>query len=945
MPKRRATNDNDDITAKKNRNELPEPLAHLFHMFQQLNLFCAFCHAHLETSMTLEHIQKSIPSLTLDDLVGINVIMPEFVKLNMLSDQLIEVEFGKKLFPKTNNTSFHSTTKVKSNAVQKLIEQQNKLFTQSLTQFMRHCQNEHVDVKHHLKLQIDRNRPVFDYFDDLDDALFEQIDTPKSIQAIVQSLPLCHFYDNQLKDTTTFPKREAMYDPQDSLCLSDQIRSALDIQQLYQHQSQAIQHIMNGKDLIVSTSTASGKSLIYQIPVIEQLLSDVATRAIYLFPTKALAQDQKRAFLNIIQHIPQLKPNMIATFDGDTPSDQRFDIRKHARVILTNPDMLHHAILPNNTLWRDFLFHLRYVVIDELHVYHGLFGTHVAWIMRRLRRLCSQLGNHHIQFISCSATIHEPDKHMKSLLGVDEVAVVDQDGAPHGQKEFIVWNPPLQIPSDPNSGRKSAIVEGAHLFEYLIENNIRTIAFCKIRKSCELLMKQVRDSLIQKQRKDLVDKIASYRGGYTADQRRTIEQQMFNGQLVGIIATNALELGIDIGSLDAVLMVGVPWSISALWQQSGRSGRRNADSLSIVICDNNPLDQYYANHPKDLLTKRPDTLGLDLENDMILANHLQCAAEESPIDSVQDQTYFGPLLPDLCHSLLTSIGNQLYRPDPKYRPYPSQYVSIRNMTNEEDAFVVVDVTGSQRSILEQVQIDRVGFELYEGAIFIHQGKTFLVEECNLDKKYARVHLVRVDWTTRQRDHTDVDILSTLSSKPIAQDKRVFFGKVKVVTVVFGYHRLDKRGRIMDTFETYMDPIVLEANGVWADVPRSVLSKLKELEIDPMAAIHSASHCLISLLPKLNLAVAARDLRTECKSPYAARARPFRIAIYETHSNGTVAQQAYNFFDRLIEKGMEQIDQCSCEKGCPSCIHSTFCSEQNQVSSKKGAWIVLDSLRT
>ncbi|KAI8375158.1 P-loop containing nucleoside triphosphate hydrolase protein [Blakeslea trispora] len=859
MPKRQANNEQ-TTTTKKNKSkgsELPEPLLHIFQMFQQLNLFCAFCHAHLETSMTLDHIQKSIPNLTLDDLVGINVIMPDFVKLNMLSDQLVEIEFGKKLFPKTNHNGFRSMAKVKSNTVQKLIEQQNNAFIQSISQFVHQCENEHLDLKQHFALQVDKSRPVFDYFDAIEDedALFQQMDAaiaPKSIQDIIQTLPSCHFYDSQLKDAAcqlTFPKKEAMYTHENAL--SNQVRLALDqyhIQRLYQHQSEAIQHILDGSHVIVSTSTASGKSLIYQIPVIEQLLSNPNARAIYLFPTKALAQDQKRAFLSIIQHIPQLKPNWITTFDGDTPSDRRFDIRRHARVIFTNPDMLHHAILPNASLWREFLFHLKYVVVDELHVYHGLFGTHVAWIMRRLRRLCSQLGNHQIQFISCSATIDEPDKHMKSLLGVDEVALVNQDGAPHGQKEFIVWNPPLQTPSDPSLGRKSALTEGAQLFEYLIENNIRTIAFCKIRKSCELLMKQVRENLIQKQRRDLVEKIASYRGGYTPEQRRAIEQQMFCGELVGIIATNALELGIDIGSLDAVLMIGIPWSISSLWQQSGRSGRRNADSLSIVVCDNNPLDQHYANHPEDLLTKRPDTLSLDLENDMILANHLQCAAEEAPIDLVQDQVFFGPLLPDLCHSFLSSIGHQLYRPDPKYRPYPSQYIAIRNMTNEEDAFVVVDTTGSRREILEQVQIDRVGFELYEGAIFIHQGRTFLVEECNMDKKYARVHLVRVDWTTRQRDYTDIDIISTLSSKCLTENDRAFFGKVKeivnsdktlVTTVVFGYHRLDKRGRIMDTHEIYMDPIVSEANGVWADVPRSVLGQLKDMDINPMAAIHSA----------------------------------------------------------------------------------------------------------
>ncbi|CAO0799244.1 unnamed protein product [Mucor circinelloides] len=561
--------------------------------------------------------------------------------------------------------------------------------------------------------------------------------------------------------------------------------------------------------------------------------------------------------------------------------------------------------------------------------------------MRRLRRLCHLAGNNHVQFISCSATIASPDKHMKAVFGIDNVKLIDVDGAPHGKKEFIVWNPSLHMPLDEQSERRGAIAEGANILEYLLENNIRTIAFCKVRKSCELLMKELRENLQRKQRKDIMNKVMSYRGGYTAESRRKIESQMFNGELLGIIATNALELGVDIGSLDAVLMVGVPWSISALWQQSGRSGRRNADSLSLVVCDGNPLDQHYARHPEELFVKLPDTLSVNFENSIVIESHVQCAAEEEPIHAIEDQQYFGENLPSVCEEHLTPIGNQLYRPDPKFRPYPSQYVNIRNIN--EDSFAVVDVTDGRNVVLEEIEVHRVGFEIYEGAIFIHQGRTYLVEECNIDKKYSKVRLARVDWTTVQRNYTNVDALSTNTTKHILDTRNtVSFGKVTVSTVVFGYYRIDKRKRIIDAHDVYMDPIIVESTGVWADAPGPALEQLDFLNIDSMAAIHAASHCLISLLPRFAYS-AISDLRTECKNPSAARQRPARIALYEAQPSGVV-RQAFKFFDSLVNTCINQIQACTCDTGCPSCVHLAFCSEQNQVCSKEGALIVLKTLR-
>ncbi|KAI9476016.1 MAG: P-loop containing nucleoside triphosphate hydrolase protein [Benjaminiella poitrasii] len=720
----------EDATTIKKKRKSNDIIKDIEKKFEAINIFSAFCDAHLTTAVTFQGLQKAVADLTIEDLAAINVIIPNFVKFNPVSKESIEIEFENL----KNEFSFNkSLPTIKPDAVKKFIKQQNDLFKKSLTQFKKHCKEKNiVNINDHLLYELEKHIPM-PYLEEEEDLFgLNEEDTNTnnniSIPQLIEGFKSKPFYHQQLDNlavTKTLPSKAAILGESNDLLSQRMITILKDrgLNQLYIHQTEALKGLLHeGQHVIVSTSTASCREFTDR----------------------------------------QVEYSHISTFDGDTPSDQRSYIRNCANIIFTNPDMLHHAILPNSKLWNRFLSKLKYVVVDELHVYNGLFGTHVAFIMRRLRRLCEMAGNNQIQFISCSATISNPDK------------LVDVDGAPHGKKEFIIWNPPLINPTDKNSERRGAIAEGADLLEYLLENNIRTIAFCKMRKTCELLMKQVRENLQKKQRKDIVNRVMSYRGGYTAETRRNIESQMFNGELLGIIATNALELGIDIGSLDAVLMVGVPWSISALWQQSGRSGRRNEDSLSLIICDNSPLDQHYA----------------------------------------------------------------LYRPDPRLRPYPSQYVKIRNI--DDDLFAVVDITDNRNIILEEVELQRVGFELYEGAVFIHQGRTYLVEECNIDKRYSKVHLARVDWTTSQRDYTDVDATSTKEMKYVMNSRyAVSLGRVKVSTVVFGYYRIDKRKRIIDSHEIYMDPIVMESNGIWTDIPGSALTQLKCLDIDPMAAIHAA----------------------------------------------------------------------------------------------------------
>lgn len=366
----------------------------------------------------------------------------------------------------------------------------------------------------------------------------------------------------------------------------------------------------------------------------------------------------------------------------------------------------------------------------------------------------------------------------------------------------------------------------------------------------------------------------------------------------------------------------------------------------MVITDHNPMDQHFARHPEELSDQPLDDIQFDVENNkLVLESHLQCAAEELPINIDHDQAFFGPNVPQVCEEHLMLIHDKLYRPDPRYRPYPAQHVNIRNITQE--LYAVINTTDGKNAVLEEIESTRAPFEIYEGAVFIHQGRTYLVEECNVDQRYAKVHAARVDYTTQQRDFTNVNAITTVMSKPIqVNDKetrrRVFYGRVQIETVVFGYYRMDKRNRIIDSHDIYMDPIIRQSMGIWLDVPSVALKKIDELEIDRMASIHGAAHAMISLLPSFASSTAA-DIRTECKSPHATRPRPPRIALYESQPSGII-RQAYQFIDELLEMCIEQIQSCACDDGCPSCVHLSQCSEHNELCSKHGALVVLQSLR-
>ena len=778
----------------------------------------------------------------------------------------------------------------------------------------------------------------------------------ETISKIIAEIKSMDWYTGQI-----VPDGHRVFDPQEPIygdlnfALSQNLVNALyntkGITQVYSHQAEAINNLHDGYNVIVSTSTSSGKSLIYQLPMLHELELDPNSRGMYIFPTKALAQDQRRSVKDLLQYIPGLENVLVDTFDGDTAMADRNLIREEGRIIFTNPDMLHITILPQEDKWRIFLQNLKFVVVDELHVYNGLFGSHVAFIMRRLRRICAAVGNRHVKFISCSATVANPEEHMKTIFGVGKIRLTDFDGSPSGRKEFLCWNTPFKDPKDPTSGRADCMAESARLFSQLILRGVRVIAFCRVRKQCEALITAVRNEAANLERPDVAARMMGYRGGYSPQDRRKIEKEMFDGKLMGIIATNALELGVDIGSLDAVITVGFPYTIANLRQQSGRAGRRNKDSLSVLVGDCFANDQHYMENPDEIFTKPNCELQVDLQNMLVLEGHVQCAAFEMPIRPDEDSAYFGKQLREIAEERMVKDPLGFYHCNERFRPHPSRCVAIRD--TEDGHFAVVDITNGRNIVLEEVEPSRAFFTIYEGGIFLHQGHTYLVREFSPDQRIAKVQLVKVDWTTQQRDYTDIDPIETEAIRRIPNSlSRAFYGSIKIRAVVFGFFKVDRKRRILDAVQVDNPPIEIMSKGLWLDVPKPALRILASRRINIAGAIHAAEHAILSLMPQYVISMPG-DVRTECKNALkefatkeTARKRPARLTFYDAKGGAGgsgISTKAFEFADVLLERACARVGACHCNGGCLECVHGEACKEQNLVMSKAGSEVILKTL--
>ncbi|EGC48587.1 conserved hypothetical protein [Histoplasma capsulatum var. duboisii H88] len=1015
----------------------PEPFKLLAQTHRALNLVYTFCSARKHFSTTFDNIKAAAEAqtggrkLSVEDAARVKVLIPRSVRFESVDKGVVDlvgvneakgtgkiwrdleiegmghdaedseglnpdgggdvlifefVDGDLKKDPQRNSSRRRSKTDdirvpvYSQKHMVTLIEKRNTKFSDAVDAFLAKCQDEDVDPVEKLEADKDMYVPVLPRSGaNTPAAMRLPAQIPKeraTIAEIIASIREMEWYTDQI-----VPDGHRVFDPQPAVygdltfALSQSLVNALyntrGITQFYSHQAEAINNLHDGHNVIVSTSTSSGKSLIYQVPMLHELEQDPHSRGMYIFPTKALAQDQRRSLKELLGYIEGLEHLLVETFDGDTPMADRNVIREEARIIFTNPDMLHITILPQESSWRTFLKNLKYVVVDELHVYNGLFGSHVAFIMRRLRRICAAVGNRHVKFISCSATVANPEEHMKTIFGIDDVRLTDIDGSPSGRKEFICWNTPFRDPGDPSSGRGNSIQESSRLFCQLILRGVRVIAFCRIRKQCELLLAAVRDELKSLDRINVSRFVMGYRGGYSPQDRRKIERDMFEGKLLGIVATNALELGVDIGSLDAVITHGFPYSISNLRQQSGRAGRRNKDSVSILVGDSYATDQYYMRNPDELFTKPNCELQVDLRNELVLEGHVQCAAFEMPIKPDEDTEYFGPQLHEFAYTRLTKDSLGFYHCHERFRPHPSKCVAIRDTENNH--YAIIDTTNNRNAVIEEIEESRVIFSIYEGGIFFHQGHPYMVKELNTDKRFARVIRVHVDWTTQQRDITDIDPIETEAIRRISStaNTKAFFGAIKIRAIVYGYFKLDKKGRILDAVALDNPPIEILSKGMWLDVPKQALDILKTRNLNAAAAIHAAEHAILSLMPTYIIS-SPGDVRTECKvavkelgpkhqqamnqtrsqnvklPPVPARQRPARLTFYDAKggsSGSGIAAKAFEFVDSLLRRALGRIEACQCTspQGCIECVCDERCKEMNVVMSKAGAGVVLKCL--
>ena len=700
--------------------------------------------------------------------------------------------------------------------------------------------------------------------------------------------------------------------------LDASVRAALPFDSLYRHQAEAWEAAQRGEHVIVTTGTASGKTLAFNLPVADALAREPKLRAFYLYPTKALAQDQARALSSL--GVKSLRP---AIYDGDTQTERRWQIRKWANVILTNPDMLHVGILPHHDRWGDVFQNLRYVIVDEAHVYRGVFGSHVANVLRRLRRVAAFYGAEP-QFLLASATIANPGELAQSLLGVD-ATVISGDAAPRAERTVAFWNPPLE---DEELGlRASTLGEASRLMADLVSRGLRTICFAKSRRAAELIHRFTVERLGDAPE---AERLAPYRAGYTPQQRREIERRLVEGELVGVTATDALELGIDIGLLDCAISVGFPGTVASLRQQWGRAGRRG-HGLAVLIASEDALDQYFMREPETLLGRKVEAAILDHANHRVLDGHVLSAAYEAPLDDA-DRATLGDealrraaALPELRKTASGFVWGG--------RDYPAARTPLRSTS--ADSFTVVDAeTGSVLGVVER---ERAYSTVHEGAIYLHLGEQFLVTELDHGGRVALVEPFRGDWYTQAKKET-MTAIDAAERVERRLGLELTFGRVSVTEQVVAYQKKSRDGKQLDLVPLDLPETTFETEAIWY-LPEPEM--LEGLETMPrlLGTLHAAEHTMIALLPLW--AMCDRwDIGGLSTNLHFQTGRP-TVFIYDGHPGGVgITERGFDVFEGWVADTAKLLDGCPCEHGCPSCVQSPKCGNLNDMLDKDGALTLL-----
>ncbi len=713
--------------------------------------------------------------------------------------------------------------------------------------------------------------------------------------------------------------------------LPESIAKRLTFDSLWTHQAEAINLVRDGHSVAVATGTASGKSLCYQLPIAEAAIDPIRPgTSLALFPTKALAQDQVRA---LAAH--SFEKVVCTTYDGDTPTKDRTWIRKNANVVFTNPEMLHAALLPHHGRWSEFLMRLRYIVIDELHVLRGVFGTHVAHILRRLMRVCRHYGAEPT-FIFCSATIGKPGELASELCG-QEVAEVTGDGSPRGGRSFALLNPP--VVDEATGARTSANSETASVSAELIRLGHRTISFCRSRKGTELVASDIASRLPDED----ADSIRPYRGGYLAAERREIEAQLFSGELKGVVATTALELGVDVGGLDACVLNGFPGTIASMWQQAGRAGRDQQESVAVLVAGDDQLDQYMMAHPTELFTRPPEPAVINTSNPFILLPHLAAAAYEQPLTHA-DERYWGDDLADGVRDLVIDGKFRLRhhrRRGPAAvwsgRGYPARGISLRSGSSGEIRIALTDGT-----LIGTVDEGRAFSVVHPGAVYLHQGRSYRVLELDLDDKAAIVEPDDGLEYTQVRSEIDISVLKVEQTKDLGR-ARLCLGQVEVTTQVTGYQRKEVRSRRILGNETLdLPPSRLVTRSFWYEIDYELFPDAAIVDGQIPGVLHAVEHAAIGLLPLFTICD-RWDVGGVSIALHGDTGHP-TFFIYDGYPGGAgIAELGFDAAVEHLQATRDVVAACKCTDGCPSCVQSPKCGNGNEPLDKDGAILMLDAI--
>jgi len=699
------------------------------------------------------------------------------------------------------------------------------------------------------------------------------------------------------------------------------------IDSLYTHQLRAYGAAADS-NLVITSGTASGKSLAFNLPVLDGIATRPKDRALYLYPTKALAQDQARALARL--RPPGLRE---AIYDGDTPREERPAIRRRSNLVLTNPDMLHVALLPNHKSWGDFFANLEWVVVDEAHTYRGVFGSHVANVLRRLRRLARAYGREP-RFLLASATIANPVELAERLVGTP-FELVDDDGAPRAGREIAMWNPPLV---DERSGtRRSALSEAADLLAELVTHNVRTICFLKSRRGIELIQRFARENLERRGKPDLAKRIAPYRGGYTPQQRREIESRLAAGELLAVVATDALELGIDVGELDAAICVTFPGTVASLRQMWGRAGRRRR-GLAVYVAGQDALDQFFCRHPEEFLGRPVEAAILDHGNEQIAARHLIAAAYELPLTS-DDDDVFGPEWRGRAERLLAA--GELRGVGGKLMPRRSEFVANRIPLRSASADSVAVIERDAGEMLGLVEAERAFTTIHPGAVYLHLGRSYEVDRLDIGERRAIVSAFDGDWYTRPKKETEIYIERVHEQRQVA-GVELNFGEVSVTEQVIAFQRVsvsDQEPIDIVALELPEQNFVTQA--LWYVLPDRLSRALPSEAL--LGSLHATEHSQIAVLPLI--AMCDRwDIGGLSTNVHFQTGRS-TIFVYDGHPGGIgITKRGYEQFERLLGDAERLIAECPCESGCPSCVQSPKCGNLNEPLHKAGALELMGLMR-